>query len=118
MPDPTLIGVRTDDPVILLAAVMDDDSLVENTVVAAALTDTEVDGRGVIEVELALIELALVALPTRLELEELGLTEMALASLFVDSDDRTDSTELVAVNEPVVILGTVPARLTNSIGHD
>lgn len=49
--------------------------------------------------------LVLVALPTRLDH-----TELALASLSVDKDDRTLRTELVAL-KPVVIVGVVPARL-------
>ena len=58
--------------------------------------------RGSIEVMLMRLELTvlgMVALLARLALTEL-----------VESEERTLSTELVAVKDPVVILGTVPAR--------
>jgi hypothetical protein len=61
--------------------------------------------KGSPELEAELGKLVLVALPTRREL-----TELALASLSVDKDDRTLRTEPVALN-PVVIVGVVPARL-------
>ena len=56
-------------------------------------------------------ELAPTALLAKLALTELTLAELMLATLSVDSDDSTLSTELVAVKAPVVIVGTVPAKL-------
>lgn len=68
--------------------------------------DVVTEEKGSPELVVELAELGLVALPTRLEL-----TELALASLSLDRDERTLRTELVAMNDPVVIFGVVPARL-------
>ena len=70
-----------------------------------SLVEVGIVEKGSPELEVELGKLPLVALPTRL-----ALTELALASLAVDKDDRTLRTELVAL-KPVVIIGIVPARL-------
>ena len=92
---------------VLCDGVAGDDGVLKRVGVGlTALVKAVVGEKGSPVVDVELDEPTLVALPTRLELNEL-----ALASLAVDSDDRTLSTELVPLNVPVVIVGVVPAKL-------
>ena len=93
-------GGRAVERVVLPTTVANVDSLL------GSIEPDEVDMPATDDNELELDELTMVALPTRL-----ALTEVASASLAADRKARTLSTELVAVKTPVVISGTVPARL-------
>ena len=104
-------GVRTIELEEVLATVTNVDSLAGNVDVDRMLVEVEIAEPSDVDVKLELNEFVLVALPTKLALALLALAELAVASLFVESEDNTLRMELVAVKEPVVILGTVPAKL-------
>jgi hypothetical protein len=87
------------------AVVGDIEELTESGTEVSSLVELGVIEKGNPRLGAELGKLALVAVSTRLEL-----TELALASLSIDKDDRTLRMELVALN-PVVIVGIVPARL-------
>lgn len=54
-------------------------------------------------------------LPAEVALVRVALTELTLAWLSVDRDESTLSTELVAVKDPVVTSGVVPARVPTGV---